>query len=154
MWALAGSDEDAAALWRRTFDRARLTSALFARLGFDGRTACCDGASRWPDLAVEPAAPAAPTQGPAQPFAAFFPECGGCHATGETSPPNFLAGSGAQVAARLRPCAPRLYVRLAMWHRDPPRSEEHTSELQSLMRITYAVFCLTKTNIHTLHNRT
>src|SRR3546814_6205365 len=25
-----------------------------------------------------------------------------------------------------------------------PRSEEHTSELQSLMRITYAVFCLKK----------
>src|SRR3546814_1619383 len=36
-----------------------------------------------------------------------------------------------------------------------PRSEEHTSELQSLMRISYAVFCLKKkktqdhhTNIH------
>src|SRR3546814_11110673 len=28
---------------------------------------------------------------------------------------------------------------------DDPRSEEHTSELQSLMRISYAVFCLTKT---------
>src|SRR3546814_3829383 len=27
------------------------------------------------------------------------------------------------------------------------RSEEHTSELQSLMRISYAVFCLKKTNI-------
>src|SRR3546814_9411974 len=27
------------------------------------------------------------------------------------------------------------------------RSEEHTSELQSLMRISYAVFCLIKTNI-------
>src|SRR3546814_7994042 len=26
----------------------------------------------------------------------------------------------------------------------PDRSEEHTSELQSLMRISYAVFCLTK----------
>src|SRR3546814_4558011 len=26
----------------------------------------------------------------------------------------------------------------------PLRSEEHTSELQSLMRISYAVFCLTK----------
>src|SRR3546814_1538023 len=26
------------------------------------------------------------------------------------------------------------------------RSEEHTSELQSLMRISYAVFCLTTTN--------
>src|SRR3546814_1985945 len=27
-----------------------------------------------------------------------------------------------------------------------PRSEEHTSELQSLMRLSYAVFCLTKKN--------
>src|SRR3546814_9624295 len=26
------------------------------------------------------------------------------------------------------------------------RSEEHTSELQSLMRLSYAVFCLTKNN--------
>src|SRR3546814_4691713 len=31
--------------------------------------------------------------------------------------------------------------------RDPDaRSEEHTSELQSLMRISYAVFCLKKKN--------
>src|SRR3546814_8725221 len=29
-------------------------------------------------------------------------------------------------------------------HRDRARSEEHTSELQSLMRISYAVFCLKK----------
>src|SRR3546814_1294608 len=29
------------------------------------------------------------------------------------------------------------------------RSEEHTSELQSLMRISYAVFCLKKKNIST-----
>src|SRR3546814_1513810 len=28
----------------------------------------------------------------------------------------------------------------------PSRSEEHTSELQSLMRISYAVFCLKKQN--------
>src|SRR3546814_9708790 len=36
-----------------------------------------------------------------------------------------------------------------------PRSEEHTSELQSLMRISYAVFCLKKkqytTTTHTQH---
>src|SRR3546814_7293573 len=32
------------------------------------------------------------------------------------------------------------------------RSEEHTSELQSLMRISYAVFCLKKKNIN--HNTT
>src|SRR3546814_1108046 len=30
------------------------------------------------------------------------------------------------------------------WRAFPPRSEEHTSELQSLMRISYAVFCLKK----------
>src|SRR3546814_2957780 len=48
----------------------------------------------------------------------------------------------------------------------PPRSEEHTSELQSLMRISYAVFCLKKktkyttntldttyNNTHTTHKR-
>src|SRR3546814_3111260 len=35
------------------------------------------------------------------------------------------------------------------------RSEEHTSELQSLMRISYAVFCLKKKNIqHTQNNNT
>src|SRR3546814_4942629 len=31
----------------------------------------------------------------------------------------------------------------------PKRSEEHTSELQSLMRISYAVFCLKKKNTKT-----
>src|SRR3546814_4460663 len=30
----------------------------------------------------------------------------------------------------------------------PPRSEEHTSELQSLMRNSYAVFCMQKKKIH------
>src|SRR3546814_5092404 len=34
------------------------------------------------------------------------------------------------------------------WHIRRRRSEEHTSELQSLMRISYAVFCLKKKNNH------
>src|SRR3546814_2825482 len=34
------------------------------------------------------------------------------------------------------------------------RSEEHTSELQSLMRISYAVFCLKKKNTNTLTQST
>src|SRR3546814_3854848 len=45
-------------------------------------------------------------------------------------------------------------------HYQPVRSEEHTSELQSLMRISYAVFCLKKkkqetntSNIKHGHNR-
>src|SRR3546814_2614490 len=45
--------------------------------------------------------------------------------------------------------------RLDHWDRNAPlpedddRSEEHTSELQSLMRISYAVFCLKKKNTTT-----
>src|SRR3546814_4047930 len=39
------------------------------------------------------------------------------------------------------------WQRLSDW---PTRSEEHTSELQSLMRLSYAVFCLKKKKIRTL----
>src|SRR3546814_9036820 len=46
-----------------------------------------------------------------------------------------------------------------MYEKAQLRSEEHTSELQSLMRISYAVFCLKKkkrptanTISHNLHN--
>src|SRR3546814_4037536 len=40
-----------------------------------------------------------------------------------------------------------LFIYLAMgWCAIIARSEEHTSELQSLMRISYAVFCLKKKN--------
>src|SRR3546814_2037881 len=55
-------------------------------------------------------------------------------------------------AVRARP-APRHRRRLSRRH-EPARSEEHTSELQSLMRISYAVFCLkkkTQTSTHISH---
>src|SRR3546814_5425238 len=38
----------------------------------------------------------------------------------------------------------RFSLRLPRRQKYAPRSEEHTSELQSLMRISYAVFCLKK----------
>src|SRR3546814_10554212 len=37
------------------------------------------------------------------------------------------------------------------WLEAQPRSEEHTSELQSLMRISYAVFCLKKKKQENAH---
>src|SRR3546814_6475489 len=52
------------------------------------------------------------------------------------------------IGARLRPPDPPaklIELRQAEAVR-PVRSEEHTSELQSLMRISYAVFCLKKNN--------
>src|SRR3546814_6329080 len=44
-----------------------------------------------------------------------------------------------------RPCPPRHSEKMILRRHDH-RSEEHTSELQSLMRISYAVFCLKKKN--------
>src|SRR3546814_3227211 len=41
--------------------------------------------------------------------------------------------------------------RVAIAGRQMRRSEEHTSELQSLMRISYAVFCLKKKKIKHKH---
>src|SRR3546814_10074179 len=57
-----------------------------------------------------------------------------------------LAGRGAALLALFA-----LFLAVASWLSDDrrprsawQRSEEHTSELQSLMRISYAVFCLKK----------
>src|SRR3546814_3692708 len=41
-----------------------------------------------------------------------------------------------------------LFAENAVKYRTTLRSEEHTSELQSLMRISYAVFCLKKKKTH------
>src|SRR3546814_8756149 len=48
-------------------------------------------------------------------------------------------------------CRPRDADRVA--DPEPQRSEEHTSELQSLMLITYALFCLKKQNSTIIHTQ-
>src|SRR3546814_8399098 len=54
------------------------------------------------------------------------------------SPPSSMRKAGASVSLnRFAPC-------LVTASSSRLRSEEHTSELQSLMRISYAVFCLKK----------
>src|SRR3546814_2588222 len=73
---------------------------------------------------------------------------------------SFAQGRRNATGRALRACgdaAPCRPARLAGGTRgggggDDRRSEEHTSELQSLMRISYAVFCLKKKNkIHIIH---
>src|SRR3546814_984076 len=62
------------------------------------------------------------------------------------------ASGARQGRPQLRGKLPEWCVRIRRWQyphvpqprSDCPRSEEHTSELQSLMRISYAVFCLKK----------
>src|SRR3546814_2072543 len=53
------------------------------------------------------------------------------------------ASAGSSIAAGVIFTIPALII-LGYWQ--DFRSEEHTSELQSLMRISYAVFCLKKKN--------
>src|SRR3546814_4884864 len=63
-------------------------------------------------------------------------------------------GNGVAIRNRRRPQPPRRMERIArrqfarrhgaLGEQPRDRSEEHTSELQSLMRISYAVFCLKK----------
>src|SRR3546814_2379896 len=54
--------------------------------------------------------------------------------------------AGIQQPSSLRPNVRR--------HNAAGRSEEHTSELQSLMRISYAVFCLKKKKTNNEHKHT
>src|SRR3546814_6522335 len=56
---------------------------------------------------------------------------------------SLYASNGDPAAAGLPPL-PLQYADYAAWQSQCVRSEEHTSELQSLMRISYAVFCLKK----------
>src|SRR3546814_3400165 len=46
---------------------------------------------------------------------------------------------------------PVMEGKAVLFKRFADRSEEHTSELQSLMRISYAVFCLKKKTTYNLH---
>src|SRR3546814_3083292 len=60
-----------------------------------------------------------------------------------------LSGSPASVTDQDSPRAPQHFFEagipiLGICYGQQVRSEEHTSELQSLMRISYAVFCLKK----------
>src|SRR3546814_7044077 len=62
-----------------------------------------------------------------------------------------INGHGGKDAAKTINLTRAGKVKVSGWAVTPdkrsPRSEEHTSELQSLMRISYAVFCLKKKKI-------
>src|SRR3546814_6481728 len=55
-----------------------------------------------------------------------------------------LIAAAARPILRLSSTSERRWSNVSLSH----RSEEHTSELQSLMRISYAVFCLKKKKKH------
>src|SRR3546814_5056178 len=67
-----------------------------------------------------------------------------CDGTVETQSQNYSYKPGQQGVARNIFCIDPDGERRDITLRTVGRSEEHTSELQSLMRISYAVFCLKK----------
>src|SRR3546814_4949137 len=68
------------------------------------------------------------------------------------------AASNARKIRRRNPSLEHPRVLKPLWQERDSRSEEHTSELQSLIRISYAVFCLKKkkqkTNTTIVKNKT
>src|SRR3546814_7394797 len=61
-----------------------------------------------------------------------------------TTAPRPTRDNGMLPRHRPDPCACQSLIPPPISATGPKRSEEHTSELQSLMRISYAVFCLKK----------
>src|SRR3546814_1076847 len=77
--------------------------------------------------------------------------CGGCHAALHRSMVGAEPGRGGFIAdwiAVLDEAAETVRAAHPDIDNREARSEEHTSELQSLMRISYAVFCLQKKKTH------
>src|SRR3546814_1014967 len=71
-----------------------------------------------------------------------------CHSTALFHQSPVLAGPGLRLCDRAHQGRRRhgLWLVSGRQAGKTPRSEEHTSELQSLMRTSYAVFCLKKKN--------
>src|SRR3546814_9357802 len=60
----------------------------------------------------------------------------------------YMMGEHAEAIADFGSLLDELEELQAAYEEEPLRSEEHTSELQSLMRISYAVFCLKQQKKH------
>src|SRR3546814_4021709 len=78
---------------------------------------------------------------------AFAHDGVGQHGRGGGAVAGDVAGPGGHLAHHLGAHVLELVLQLDVLG-DGHRSEEHTSELQSLMRISYAVFCLKQQNIN------
>lgn len=80
----------------------------------------------WPPARLELPAGGAPAQaGVPAALAGFHAWCAACHLSAESFPPNFLLGPANALETRIRQCAPRIYVRLAM-ARLPPAARAKT----------------------------
>src|SRR3546814_9478433 len=89
----------------------------------------------------------------ASPYTVSVGTATGCPAAISAAASAIAALSNARTLVEFEAWAmPRYSARATIFtSKEPRRSEEHTSELQSLMRISYAVFCLKKKITNTSH---
>ena len=118
------------------WDNAPLSRAgLRAAIGLAADSECC----RPPGAVADPAVSRTGSEAVPSRAAGFVTHCARCHATTERTPPNFLAGDAQRVESSLVSCAPRIYVRLAMWQKTaaarvkvpmpPPRAARQGREI-------------------------
>jgi hypothetical protein len=125
MSAVMARQDGPALLADQPIPRAGLLAALLTALGETPRKI---PPGSWPParLEVPPSPPNSTASGPLPAaLAGFHAWCAACHLSAEHFPPNFLYGPAAGLEARIRQCAPRIYVRLAMARR-PPAGRDKT----------------------------
>ncbi len=134
MEALAASPEGAALLADRPIPGAALVTALLKMLG-EAPARPPQGVPPTPRLETPDTPPGnAPMGTPLpRPLAAFHAWCAACHLSAEQFPPNFLQGPRSELEARIRQCAPRIFVRLAMARRMPAAREKTPMPPETLL---------------------
>jgi len=124
MDAVLTRPDGAALLDEQPIPRAALIAALLRTLGEVPRKTMSITLPA-PRLETPVSQPTAAVSGPQPPgVARFHAWCAACHLSAEQFPPNFLSGPGAELEARIRQCAPRIFVRLAMARRAPADREK------------------------------
>ena len=99
-----------------TIQHQALHDALFRRLGIVTKKMNFTAPRKIPPALVDERTKESVAQLAQEPaLTPFYAYCGGCHATPEPFPANFLHGSSAEVQTKLKRCADRIYFRLSMW---------------------------------------
>lgn len=133
MTAVVASPAGRSLLADQPIPRAGLVAALLTALGEAPRKI---PPPLWPPARLEsPASPPNSTAGGPVPaaLAGFHAWCAACHLSAERFPPNFLHGPAAGLEARIRQCAPRIYVRLAMARRAPAERDKTPMPPETLL---------------------
>lgn len=133
MASVAAGADGSALLGEQPIPRVGLIAALLNALGDPPRKpmSAMLPTPRLETYAVRPAGP--PLTEAAPGLGLFHAWCAACHLSAEQFPPNFLVGPEGGLEARIRQCAPRIFVRLAMARRAPAERDKTPMPPESML---------------------